>query len=705
MRFSYVIFLALTGAIQASDILSPKTAIQKFESQQYSDSFTDMVTLAKKGHTKVSPYLAYLNNTNGFRQNSDIPKFLNLDVKNFSFNNHQFEDAFSRFISVCKAENLLGYKDLYSSLIQISTSKELSRKKKKQIKRFEEDLDRMENQQKPIVTKLWQCELEDKTGKAAYEVAFCSHKNPKLAREYYRKAADSGLREGQYNYALICQKDGGEENLKLAREYYRKAADSGLREGQYNFAFMCQKDGGEENLKIAREYYRKAADSGLREGQYNYALICQKDGGEENLKLAREYFKKAADSGQQDAQINFANMCLDEGDDENLKLAREYYRKVADSGHQDAQHIFALICQKDGGDENHKLAREYYRKAADSGRQDAQYNFALICHNEGGEENLKLAREYYRKAADSGHQDAQYIFALICQKDGGDENHKLAREYYRKAADSGHQDAQFKLAHICREVGGDENLRLAREYFKKAADSSKEHSISQYNFAEMCLHGVGGNRDLKLARKYYQKAAKLNYQKARDKLREMSDFEREETQSKIKEVELSQNQDLEKETPESSNHEPILTKENKEGIKPDFKGGISEENKIFGNGIPDIINQETEIEKPDPSYYPSQSISAIKNKDTRDFVERFFQKGKTVNERDIKKLPDHLTNLGVDVEKTKSGYKSLDTNGGPIFSWHKPHKGNRANLNRGGMKNKFEDCLSQLGYDKDSLNH
>jgi len=704
MRFSYIIFLALTGAIQASDILSPKTAIQKFETQQYSESFTDMVTLAKKGHPKVFSYLAYLNNTNGFRKNSDIPKFLNLEVKNFSFNNHQFEDAFSRFISVCKAENLLGYKDLYFSLMKISTSKELSQTKKKQIKRFEADLDRMKNQQ-PIITKLWQCELEDKTGKAAYEVAFCSHKNPKLAREYYQKAALKGHQDAQYKFANICLEEGGDENLRSAREYFKKAADSGHKKAQYNFANMCLEEGGDENLKLAREYFKKAAIKGLDLAQYNFALMCDMEGDVENHKLAREYYQKAALQGLDIAQYNFAHMCRVEGSEENLKLAREYYQKAADSGYKEAQYNFALMCRKDGGEGNHKLAREYFKKAADLGHQDAQNMFAFICHNEDGEENLKLAREYYKEAALKGHKHAEYNFALICYKEGSEENLKLARDYFQKAALKGLQKAQYNYAVISYMDGGEENLKSARKYFQKAADSSKEHSISQYNFAEMCLHGVGGNRDLKLARDYYQKAAKCNYQKARDKLREMSDFEREETQRKTKEVELSQNQDLEKETPESSNHESILTEDINEYTKPDFKGNLSAENKIFGSGIPDIINQETEIEEPDPSYHPSQSISEINNKDTRDFVERFFQKGKTVNVGDIKKLPYHLTNLGVDVEKTKKGYKALDTNDRTIFSWHTAHKGTLANLNYGGMKRNFEDCLSQLGYDKDSVHH
>ena len=86
------------------------------------------------------------------------------------------------------------------------------------------------------------------------------------AAEWYHKAADSGLAQAQFNYALMLEKGiAGKQDTPLAVVYYERAARQGLVEARYNFALMLAEGRGvQQDLVEAYAWAARAARQGHR---------------------------------------------------------------------------------------------------------------------------------------------------------------------------------------------------------------------------------------------------------------------------------------------------------------------------------------------------------------------------------------------------------------------------------------------------------
>jgi uncharacterized protein len=279
------------------------------------------------------------------------------------------------------------------------------------------------------------------------------------AETFYKKAADMGHIEAQYQYAyqsmLLYHVDAmliaGFQNIKHsrnAREYFKKAADGGHKDAAYQYAAMCSSGFGhgyqKDNIK-AREYYLKAADKEDIEAQYQYAFMCKEgEGGDKDEKKAREYFLKSADKEHKEAQYQYASMCqTGKGGDKSEAEAREYFGKAAEKGYEDAYAKYADMCLKgQGGPDDLEEALKFYKQSNEKYRLAEGY--VLIAAIEG---SLHLPttsiRANYKKAADMGHDQAQFEYAKMCYYGwGGTSNMTVSREYIEKAARQGNSDAK-----------------------------------------------------------------------------------------------------------------------------------------------------------------------------------------------------------------------------------------------------------------------
>jgi len=93
--------------------------------------------------------------------------------------------------------------------------------------------------------------------------------------QWYRETAENGLKEAQFNLALMFDTGRGvPQYYGNAIKWYRKAAEQGVKEAQFNLAIMLENMIGEDrDLKGFLKWYRTAAEHGLKEAQFNLAVM------------------------------------------------------------------------------------------------------------------------------------------------------------------------------------------------------------------------------------------------------------------------------------------------------------------------------------------------------------------------------------------------------------------------------------------------
>ena len=75
---------------------------------------------------------------------------------------------------------------------------------------------------------------------------------------------------------MYVQGRGVRQDDAQAVQWYRKAAEQGLAEAQYNLGVMYAKgEGVRQNYKIAKEWFGKACDNGLQLGCDAYRKLNQ----------------------------------------------------------------------------------------------------------------------------------------------------------------------------------------------------------------------------------------------------------------------------------------------------------------------------------------------------------------------------------------------------------------------------------------------
>ncbi len=156
--------------------------------------------------------------------------------------------------------------------------------------------------------------------------------------------AAAGDSVAQCNLALKHDMAG---QLAMAAEWYRKAADSGLKQAQFNYALMLEKGAGvQQDVPLAAMYCERAAKQGLMEARYNLALMLAEGRGVlEDDKAAAVWMKRAADQGYPDAQFQMGYLHrVGEGVLKDDAEAVKWFLQAAENLHVDAQYYAGLCC-------------------------------------------------------------------------------------------------------------------------------------------------------------------------------------------------------------------------------------------------------------------------------------------------------------------------------------------------------------------------
>lgn len=131
-------------------------------------------------------------------------------------------------------------------------------------------------------------------------------RDPKLAAQWFDKAAAQGLAPAQYRLGSLYEKGVGVERDQLrARKLYLSAAQAGNARAMHNLAVMLAEggDGGKPDYAGASEWFRKAGELGVRDSQFNLAILYARGlGVNQSLVQSYVWFAAAAAQGDADAE-------------------------------------------------------------------------------------------------------------------------------------------------------------------------------------------------------------------------------------------------------------------------------------------------------------------------------------------------------------------------------------------------------------------
>ncbi|MGE5368696.1 MAG: peptidoglycan-binding protein [Chloroflexota bacterium] len=130
-------------------------------------------------------------------------------------------------------------------------------------------------------------------------------RDPKLAAQWFEKAAAQGLAPAQYRLGSLYEKGVGvERDHARARKLYLSAAGAGNARAMHNLAVMLAEggDGGKPDYAGASEWFRKAGELGVRDSQFNLAILYARGlGVSQSLVQSYLWFSAAATQGDADA--------------------------------------------------------------------------------------------------------------------------------------------------------------------------------------------------------------------------------------------------------------------------------------------------------------------------------------------------------------------------------------------------------------------
>ena len=202
-------------------------------------------------------------------------------------------------------------------------------------------------------------------------------KRPSEAAEWYRKAAEAGIPEAKFQYALLMI-DGKFANRddEQAFELMKEAADSGNRLAAFNYAQMLvDREPGPMGMNKAVPYYEKAALAGLADAQYAMAQIHSAGvlGPPDDIK-ARNFLALAAMQNFDSAQLDFATWLIEgRGGRTDYEAGFGWMKRAAEAGNVAAQNRLAkLIVYALGTEPDPIMAAAWYIKARRAGLRDIE---------------------------------------------------------------------------------------------------------------------------------------------------------------------------------------------------------------------------------------------------------------------------------------------------------------------------------------------
>jgi TPR repeat protein len=139
---------------------------------------------------------------------------------------------------------------------------------------------------------------------------------------------------------MYAKGEGVPKDDAEAVKWYRKAAEQGLAEAQYNLGVMYDEgEGVPKDDAEAVKWYRKAAEQGLAEAQYNLGVMYAKGRGvPRNDVAAYAWMNLAAAGGHREAKVQRDRLetgMTREKIAEAQRIAAEFRPKVSKADEQD----------------------------------------------------------------------------------------------------------------------------------------------------------------------------------------------------------------------------------------------------------------------------------------------------------------------------------------------------------------------------------
>lgn len=312
-------------------------------------------------------------------------------------------------------------------------------------------------------------------------------------------------------------------NLTLAVYWYKKAADKGIPEAQYNYASCLESGRGiKKNLPDAFAWYKKASDRNFQPASFRVAkfyltgvpdesghLILQPD-----VKSALALLEKLADEQYEPAEIECAAMRMGKhASAEDRGKAFSLLTRVTGRKNCDPRALRMLAdCYFTGigCPPDRVKAVKFLTAAAERKEPEALAKLGFLYeYGHGVKADPEKSREYYRKAAESGHPMAQFKYAeAMSEGQIPGKNLNDALVWYRKSAAGECPQAIFKLGVLYYDGLGvrQDKQRAVRLFFQAAR---RGYVRAQYNLACLFDEGtVNGKSDKEAAFYWFQQAAR-----------------------------------------------------------------------------------------------------------------------------------------------------------------------------------------------------
>ena len=164
-------------------------------------------------------------------------------------------------------------------------------------------------------------------------------RDPSRAADYFRRAAILGDSAAAFRYAqhLAAEDKSGPEGDPLP--WFRRAAEKGLADAQFEAAGLLDKRGGdEESQKEALAWYRKAAAQGHLPASLRLGIALETGRGTvPSPAEAIPWYLKAAEANDPEALYRLGNLYdRGAGTGADFGRARDYYSRAAALGHPEA---------------------------------------------------------------------------------------------------------------------------------------------------------------------------------------------------------------------------------------------------------------------------------------------------------------------------------------------------------------------------------
>jgi len=199
---------------------------------------------------------------------------------------------------------------------------------------------------------------------------------------------------------------GVEPSSEEATVWYRRAANNGNADAQFNLGVICEDKGTEQSYKEAAEWYMKAIKQGhVKAHNYYGELFKMGWGVEMSYEKAGEWYLKAAEMGDVYGQYNLA--CLYEegkGVEQSYDEAAKWFTLAAKSGDMDAQYHLAMLYKNGNGvEQSYEESLYWLKKSAEQGMSESVHEIGVFYENGFGlEVSLEKAEECYRIAEELG---------------------------------------------------------------------------------------------------------------------------------------------------------------------------------------------------------------------------------------------------------------------------------------------------------------